>query len=377
MIQFFVVFLRLMRLHIFNPEHDIALAANSERFTPPHAGRQLRSDLGWIPALWAEDGDAVVVDDVQAAQRAIGKLRVHKPDVRFVTLSSANEWRNDVTDVAVWGWDLLVCHELRQAGVRDALLPTKEQLAIWRDKSSRRWSAESLLPHLVAADKRFVGESRWFDASKQSDLIEFLQENAQDSTVCFVLKSPWSSSGRGVRYVSTLTPQQIGWIRNVMTAQGGLIVEPFYRKVVDFAMEFDATPDGIAYRGLSVFKTDKSAYVGNLLATESEKRVLLEKYVPNDLLDLAKDKIIEQLNGSLADYVGPLGVDMMIVVQDDGLRLHPCVELNLRSTMGHVALSISPTDVSPWRTMRIVYTDRYHLQILNTWENVLPMSIVR
>ena len=42
-----------MKLHIFNPEHDLALAANLSNFTAPHAGRQLRADLGFIPAIWA------------------------------------------------------------------------------------------------------------------------------------------------------------------------------------------------------------------------------------------------------------------------------------------------------------------------------------
>ena len=56
-----------MKLHIFNPEHDIALAANQECFTAPHAGRRLRTDLGFIPAFWASEGDMVLVDDVEAA----------------------------------------------------------------------------------------------------------------------------------------------------------------------------------------------------------------------------------------------------------------------------------------------------------------------
>ena len=48
-----------MTLHIFNPEHDLALASNLKNFTSPHAGRQLRHDLAWIPALWAEKGEKV------------------------------------------------------------------------------------------------------------------------------------------------------------------------------------------------------------------------------------------------------------------------------------------------------------------------------
>ena len=52
-----------MTLHIFNPEHDIALAANLSNFTAPHAGRQLRHDLGFLPALWAAEGDSVLVEN--------------------------------------------------------------------------------------------------------------------------------------------------------------------------------------------------------------------------------------------------------------------------------------------------------------------------
>jgi len=42
-----------MTLHIFNPEHDIALAINKSIFTAPHSARELRADLGFLPALYA------------------------------------------------------------------------------------------------------------------------------------------------------------------------------------------------------------------------------------------------------------------------------------------------------------------------------------
>ena len=58
-----------------------------------------------------------------------------------------------------------------------------------------------------------------------------------------------------------------------------------------------------------------------------------------------------------------LGIDMM-VVKENGLRkLHPCVEINLRRTMGHVALAMSPTDDDIRYVMRIEYTDNYKLRI--------------
>ena len=46
------------------------------------------------------------------------------------------------------------------------------------------------------------------------------------------------------------------------------------------------------------------------------------------------------------------------------LGLHPCVENNLRRTMGHVALSISPTDDDIRGVMRVIYDrDHYKLKI--------------
>ena len=59
-----------MDLYIFNPEHDIMLAANRDRTTPPRAARELRHDLGFLPALWAQKGDVVLVDDASFAHEA-------------------------------------------------------------------------------------------------------------------------------------------------------------------------------------------------------------------------------------------------------------------------------------------------------------------
>ena len=63
-------------------------------------------------------------------------------------------------------------------------------------------------------------------------------------------------------------------------------------------------------------------------------------------------------------YDGPFGVDMMVVAKSDGdcFLLNPCVEVNLRRTMGHVALSLTPTRMQPIRVMRVVHQTRYILR---------------
>ena len=65
----------MAKLYVFNPEHDLALAANLANFTAPHAGRQLRHDLGYLPALWASNDDYILVDDVEKAVRQYGRVR--------------------------------------------------------------------------------------------------------------------------------------------------------------------------------------------------------------------------------------------------------------------------------------------------------------
>ena len=181
------------------------------------------------------------------------------------------------------------------------------------------------------------------------------------------MKAPWSSSGRGLRFSSLdRTPLSIhmGWLCNLLKSQGSVMVEPFYHKVKDFGMEFYADEKGnVNYLGLSLFQTLNGAYTGNLLATEDKKTELITPYVPVNLLNNIKQQICSLLNELLnGQYVGPLGVDMMIVAQEnhDGFFLHPCVEINLRRTMGHVALSLTPSIDDVLRVMRIEYMDNHY-----------------
>ena len=52
-----------MKVYLFNPGHDIALAAHQKYVTLPHAARQLQTDLAFLPVLWASKGDLVLVED--------------------------------------------------------------------------------------------------------------------------------------------------------------------------------------------------------------------------------------------------------------------------------------------------------------------------
>ena len=330
-----------MNIHVFNPEHDIALAFNRSHFTPPRAARQLRSDLGFLPALWAAEGDIVLVDDVSHIQKVASN---YPYPMSAVTFLSDNDLSHHLKTHApssihcfVWGWDLAVRKRLSDCGVPSALLPTTEQLARIRQLSSRE-TAVRLLPSLVGIDERLTGDS--LVCRSMEDI-----QQAVSSWQHIVLKAPWSCSGRGVRYVNdSLSSSQRGWCSNILQQQSMLVAEPYYNKVVDFGMEFYAHPDGtVTYLGLSLFQTHNGAYIGNILDTEEAKMQQLSQHLPLSLIAIVRDSLSSSFSSIVRDiYTGPLGIDMMIVKSSEGtIQLHPCVEINLRRTMGHVALSLT------------------------------------
>lgn len=359
-----------MTLHIFNPEHDIALAANLSNFTAPHAGRQLRNDLGFLPALWAEDGDQILVSHEEVAMKQYRRI-CHRLKTLGITesLPAVNPkftsskvavYRQETSSLQPWGWDKAIRRELERMGFTEPLLPTMEQTELVRQLSHRRTSAQ-LLPLLQMEGT--VGKA--WECTTTEQVTDLLQQ--QES---LVLKAPWSSSGRGVRFCDAArlnnkekiinnNDAQMAWVTNILKSQGSIMAEPYYNKVKDFGMEFMADENGsIHYLGLSLFHTVNGAYEGNVLATESVKQEMISRYVPACMLDSVKHKIIEHLR--LDGYVGPFGIDMMVTKEG----FHPCVEINLRRTMGHVALAISPTDDDIRGVMRVIYDgNHYKLKI--------------
>ena len=99
---------------------------------------------------------------------------------------------------------------------------------------------------------------------------------------------------------------------------------------------------------------------------EEMKMELLSRYLSVELLHEIQNKICNELSVLYKNkYKGPFGVDMMIVAQpnDGRFLLHPCVEINLRRTMGHVALAFPSFTDGYSRVMQIVLTDKYRMQV--------------
>lgn len=300
-----------MKLYIFNPENDMALADGKPGYTPPAQIQQMRRELWWLPEWWAEEGDVVWNGE------------------ELLNLS-------DDTRIQPWGWSPALCHQLKQAGVQKSLLPSAEKLEQLRQLSHRQ-TAVSLLKELrkqVPLDGHFAGEST---LCRNIEEVEETISKYGDA----IMKSPWSSSGKGIKQVnskfiinnSKISSPSDGWINRILCQQGSIVVERFLHKIADFALEFWLDgKGGVEYRGLSLFYTnERGAYLGNWVAPEGQKLAWLAQYIPLQYLQEIRSWWEERLNHF--DYSGPVGIDMMLAQEG----ICPCIEVNWRWTMGLVS----------------------------------------
>lgn len=331
-----------MLLHIFNPSHDEALAANYPYYYPSSIARRLESEWAMLPALWASSGDCIYVpQDLSAAETADWSWAF--PDVSFVRQHdlTPNLWKQ-INDIKPWGWDSLLRLRLRKMGAPESLLPSERDLCQLRQLSSRQ-TTTTLLPLLRQRLEELgiptVGESIVVHSKDEWD--ECLHKWSK-----LIVKSLWSCSGRGVfRVLDSPTVSDTGRMQRLIRDQGGVEVEPLLLPVVtNFALEFILRADGVVhYEGVSLFSASESGmYAGNILASQTALRQKIEESLGRTgWLEMVTRVCCEILTHHLAGCIpGPLGIDMLITQTSEGMRLLPCVEVNLRRTMGHAALAL-------------------------------------
>ncbi len=320
-------------IHLFNPEHDDALAHHTANYLPDKASARLAADLCTLPAWLAKADDTIVVTDAAVAQEW---ARHEAVEQLLPPLTFAQSIVPDTADTPMpWGWDRAVKRRFERLKLTS--LPTDAAINALRDVSHRR-TAQALLGRLRADLPDLVGEMSCLTT-------EASVKTAVEVPFTTLLKAPWSGSGRGLRRgFGSFVPPLTGWVANLLDRQGAVMVEPFYHRLRDFAMEFYLTPSECRYLGLSLFSTTGiGGYAGNIVASDEALLADISRGLPTDLLPKLKDLLLFHLPALVGSrYTGFVGIDMMTVMTDDGTTaVHPCVEINFRRTMGHVSVALA------------------------------------
>lgn len=319
----------MKRLWLYFPENDLALAAGTAGYTPPPAARELHQAGELLPLWMAATGDRVLCSGVDARwlDDTCRRFAIRDVDVY--------DHRCCDLDPAPWGWSEASCRALADGGFPARLLPDSASLARLRDLSHRRTA--SLLAERLAAELPFDVAPPAVEAADEAAVAAFFDAGGD-----VIAKSPWSSSGRGL-VRSRCMPRDafLKQTAGIIRRQGSVMLEREYDKVLDFAMLFHADGrGGVEFRGLSLFATTaRGAYTSNVLAPQPALRAMIADRVGEEHLGAVQDALARVLPEVAAGYSGPLGVDMLLA--SDGL-LDCAVELNLRYTMGFVALSLAP-----------------------------------
>ena len=271
---------------LFNPSNDMALAANVRQYFPPRHIQQMEEDLASVARLW---------------------------------------------DEGPWGWSLVTRQHYLRMGIDASELPSDEWLGEHRRLSSR----EFCVGYYRRLSQSFKDEGEGRLVSCQASFCTSLNEVSHSiiQHPASIIKAPWSSSGRGNVVVNGEIDSQKRRIERIIREQGGIAVEPFYEnKTLDFAMEFNVADDETRFLGYSVFSADETGhYGGNYVKSQEQLLQLIN--VSEELLG----RLIAYHKQALGKvrYRGPVGIDMMRLA--DG-RVHPCVEINFRMTMGLLAI---------------------------------------
>ncbi|MCM1137448.1 MAG: hypothetical protein NC453_02565 [Muribaculum sp.] len=316
------------KLHLFNPENDLALALGCRNYTPPPHAAALHRAGALFPAWWAEDGDVIYAPS--SFEKEAEWLRSQ------FGLNCNIISQNEPVIPLPWGWSLDAKRQFLNAiksGIKywPPALPSDEQIEQIRQLSHRRSSIKIL---------RELDLDVALPVETSDPNLVIAMENTNPG--CFI-KSPWSSSGRGVFNAVSLDETTLCQrVEGIIRRQGSVMVERGLHRTMDFAALFHASPDGVKFKGLSIFNTEnRGLYCGNLVAPQHYLEQILSHHLDIDNLHIIiynLERILSSLIGCA--YTGWLGIDMMTYMENGMDKIMPCVELNLRMTMGVAAMKI-------------------------------------
>lgn len=295
--------------YIFNPEHDLCLANGSPTFVPPESALKFGHDCRDI------------------MENVLGQS-------------------GDGEAIVPWGWDNVLKYNLLKAGTPEELLPSDEALEQIRSLSHRRTAIKA--GKYIRERLKNTGLAGFLvkDTPEEIDRPDMINDFLAKHPSA-VFKAPWSGSGKGLRWVRSneFSHSDRGWCRNIIAKQGSVIAEQREDVVCDFAMLFQSTATGIIFEGYSLFDTDNGAYRSNILASDRYILAHLSRFIPENVLTAVRRQLTTFLKDNFSGrYEGYLGVDMFIC-RAKGLTgglhrcylLNPCVEINVRMTMGLLA----------------------------------------
>ncbi|MCK9303139.1 MAG: hypothetical protein PHU62_08050 [Bacteroidales bacterium] len=305
----------ILKVYVFNPDHDLALANGDENFFPPLSAQKFALDAQLLPLQCFKDQWVLNSDN-------------------FI-VNSKGEFSNNFSEKIIfypWGWNNAILKRLQNLNLGSSLLPSKQDVDKIRQLSHRKTAVEAMTYLQTRIKIKFPEIAQQLCSASE---IENFTKNHNE----VVFKAPWSGSGKGIIInIGKLNNINRNRCNKIIEKQGSIIAEKKLDVVQNFAMEFRCENLKTDFFGYSLFNTTNCTYNENILLPDNKIEILLSKYTSIETLYAIQSSLKKFITKNIAPfYSGYLGVDMFIYKEQEKYLLNPAVEINLRMTMGIVS----------------------------------------
>ncbi|MCC8146764.1 MAG: hypothetical protein LIO93_10090 [Bacteroidales bacterium] len=360
-------------IHYFNPGNETAILNASRYYQPATNQVKMQKELAFLPAWYASASDYVLVpgDLTPEFRESIRKLQ---PLASPITEKDFTDRKGTLSgeEVDLWGIapnSIYYFEKINQAYQLHLQIPEwKEE---YKQLSSRQ-TAHDILKQLLNS----IPEINKNLLPCYFNTISDLEEHLIDSKTNQLLKSPFSSSGRGLIWLppEKLPRSEKQIIQGMLKRQRTVSLERVLDKQLDFSLHFKIENNEIHFLGYSLFHTNKKgAYEYSILSHPVEQERIIASYIGSRLMEKVKDK----LSGILLKTYGPfyngnIGVDMLIYQSEEKYHLYPCVEINMRKSMGYLALEFEKNFLHPLSNG--TFHIEFHASSKDTYDKHLEMQ---
>jgi len=331
----------------FNPNAESAVLAKASGrpLTPNKMERAMEEDLEMLLMAWCRRDDLLLMRKVPSLKHLAHLKHVgfDLPEVVSLEDPDGAMVNRKLGGVRPWAWS-------PDASV--VLKPYAENISKslpwqWKSEAPALWMSKEMGVNLCDKLGLNDGVGEFFE--DESVAFEKVAELLVDGDV--LLKAPYACAGRGHRRVrrgADVKESEVRvWLNRILKEHGGVVVEPWLERVLDFSVLYEKDTNGkVKFKGMTEMENDA---VGRFLGTKvypkwgsglpSEVTEFLFREAK--MMQWYRELIPEALAELLPDYTGPLGVDAMVYRRADGsLALRHVIELNVRMTMGRIALEL-------------------------------------
>lgn len=324
----------------------MAIANNTAAFMPNKRIQLFEDALEGIMHVFSKPYDVVLMRQLPDNVFLDFYRQHHISLPSFQLLANNNLQKTDIGDLKPWGWSpamhrILEPYKLHASNGDHCFI--KQWKSEFRQLYSREMAKE-VLTEVINQNSELPLISNAFIPLKCTSINEvsqLLQKYGKG-----VIKAPWSSSGRGVQMLRkpTVTDNLREWLSGTIQQQGFVMFEQMLDVEQNIGLQFEIEGGEVNFLGYSFFYVSPNGqYKGNYLNFNIDT-------LPDNMAEVFRNRTYDKLAGLLCTilqesefgkvYQGVLGVDTLLVNQNNSIVIQPCLEVNLRHTMGYVALAL-------------------------------------